>query len=206
MDELKKLEAYVINDIKFILLLINGYRKMNNKKIFFVIVISLSFYCSDNFSQSNWSVFEETNIKGTVSGSVNNGHIFKTASGNIYEVIGYPYEYVYEYSPDVLVLRNGELYKLIIDGFDEHLECRLLNSGNTSSSASVVESFIDGEFEGFEGETIIKLMNGQIWQQAEYYYYYYYGYMLPVLIYQSSSGFKMKVEGIDEAIGVVQLK
>jgi hypothetical protein len=32
----------------------------------------------------------------------------------------------------------------------------------------VVESQIDGDFNGWEGETVVKLVNGQIWQQTEY--------------------------------------
>ena len=77
---------------------------------------------------------------------------------------------------------------------------------HVNSSAKVIESQIDGEFSGFEGETIIKLMNGQIWQQSEYYYYYHYSYMPSVLIYQSGTIFKMKVDGIDKAISVIRLK
>lgn len=71
---------------------------------------------------------------------------------------------------------------------------------------SVIESQIDGEFEGWEGETVVKLMNGQVWIQTEYYYEYHYAYMPDVLIYQSSGGWKMKVEGINKAVGVEQLR
>jgi plasmid maintenance system killer protein len=73
-------------------------------------------------------------------------------------------------------------------------------------TSSVIESSIDGEFEGWEGETIIKLMNGQIWQQTEYYYEYMYAYMPSVIIFNSHGMPKMKVEGIDKAVGVEQLK
>jgi len=45
------------------------------------------------------------------------------------------------------------------------------------TSPDYIESQIDGDFEGWEGDTIIKLMNGQIWQQTEYYYYYTYSFM-----------------------------
>jgi len=75
-----------------------------------------------------------------------------------------------------------------------------------TSHSSVIESKIDGDFEGWEGETIVKLMNGQIWQQTEYYYHYHYAFMPDVLIYKSGGGWKMKVEGIDRAVGVQQLK
>lgn len=154
----------------------------------------------------DWKVFEETSIKGTISGSVKNGHIFQTISGNIYEVTDYVYLYEYDYSPSVIVLNRGSSYKLIIDGFDEPLLCKKLNSGGRSSKGDVVESSIEGSFEGFKGETIIKLMNGQIWQQVDYYYYYYYAFMPEVLIYKSGSAYMMKVEGIDKAIRVKKLK
>jgi hypothetical protein len=70
----------------------------------------------------------------------------------------------------------------------------------------VVETKISGSFEGWEGETIIKLMNGQIWQQSEYYYHYHYAYMPDVLIYRSGGGWTMKVKGVDKAVGVRRLQ
>jgi hypothetical protein len=73
-------------------------------------------------------------------------------------------------------------------------------------SGDVIESQIDGEFEGWEGETIVKLINGQIWQQTEYYYTYHYAYMPEVLVYRSSFGYKMKVDGVDQAVGVTRLR
>jgi len=154
----------------------------------------------------DWRVFEETSIKGTISGSINNGHIFQTISGNIYEVTDYVYLYEYDYSPSVIVLNKGSTYKLIIDGFDEPLLCKKLNRGGRSSNGDVIKSNIEGSFEGFKGETIIKLMNGQIWQQVDYYYYYYYAFMPEVLIYKSGSAYRMKVKGIDKAIKVKKLK
>lgn len=74
------------------------------------------------------------------------------------------------------------------------------------AAQSVIETQIDGEFEGWEGETVVKLMNGQVWIQTEYYYEYHYAYMPDVLIYNSGGGWKMRVEGINKAIGVEQLR
>ncbi len=72
-----------------------------------------------------------------------------------------------------------------------------------SQSPAVIESQIDGDFKGWEGETIYKLLNGQIWQQASYHYHYHYAYSPKVLIYPSEGGYKMKVEGDnDEPIAV----
>lgn len=75
-----------------------------------------------------------------------------------------------------------------------------------SAPPSVIESRIDGEFTGWEGETIFRLQNGQIWQQSSYAYTYHYAYRPEVLIYRSGTGFKMKVEGVDRAINVERLK
>ncbi|MCA3220247.1 MAG: hypothetical protein ING59_17220 [Burkholderiales bacterium] len=49
-------------------------------------------------------------------------------------------------------------------------------------------------------------MNGQIWQQIEYHYHYHYAYMPKVLVYSSGGVFKMKVDGVDKAVGVQRLK
>ena len=79
-------------------------------------------------------------------------------------------------------------------------------SAPIAQSGGVVESRIDGEFTGWEGETIFKLMNGQIWQQASYAYTYHYAYGPKVLIYRSGGGYKMKVEGVNGEIAVRRLK
>jgi hypothetical protein len=71
---------------------------------------------------------------------------------------------------------------------------------------SVIESQIDGEFNGWEGETIFKLTNGQIWQQASYDYTYEYAYMPEVVIYKAKGVYKMKVEDVEDTIEVVRIK
>jgi hypothetical protein len=69
-----------------------------------------------------------------------------------------------------------------------------------------VESNIDGDFNGWEGETVFKLDNGQIWEQAEYSYTYSYSYRPEVTIYQAGGGCRMKVEDEDETIMVRRIK
>jgi hypothetical protein len=73
-------------------------------------------------------------------------------------------------------------------------------------ATAAVETQVDGEFNGWEGETIVKLMNGQIWRQTEYYYEYHYAYMPSVLVYPSGGGFKMKVDGTSQPVGVERLR
>ena len=75
-----------------------------------------------------------------------------------------------------------------------------------NSTPSNFESKIEDEFEGWDGETIVKLVNGQIYEQAEYYYEYHYTYMPDILVYSSGGRIKMKVEGVKKAVAVRRLK
>ena len=68
-----------------------------------------------------------------------------------------------------------------------------------------ITSKIDGDFTGFQGETIIKLLNGQVWQQTEYFYQYHYGYCLSVQIYHDAVGYVMEVDGIGRRVRVSQV-
>lgn len=71
-----------------------------------------------------------------------------------------------------------------------------------------IESNIDGEYKGWNGATIYRLMNGQVWQQSAYHYHYHYAYAPKVVIYPSVGGYKMSVDGDDddEDISVQQMR
>ena len=230
---------------------------------------------------ADWQFYEETHVNSSVSGTVKKGHIFKMQSGSIYQVSGSTSQLLLELARGSLIQRNGERFKLVINGLDGPVICRQLSEPThmpTDSSGgrdpntlfsgiadpeitldtlmpkevqkkvgiqkldknekeylrkflidfnmlgikqrenktsvskplkrprpSVIESQIVGDFEGWRGETIIKLMNGQIWQQIESYYTYHYAFMPKVFIYKSASGYKMKVDGVDKTIGVRQI-
>ena len=74
------------------------------------------------------------------------------------------------------------------------------------TSAGAIETQIQDEFNGWEGETVVKLLNGQIWQQTEYHYEYKYAFMPKVLIYSAGGGYKMKVDGTSKAVTVERLR
>lgn len=138
----------------------------------------------------------------------NNGEVFKLSDGSIWEV-KYEYRYMYKYYPWVMV--SPSQGKLLIDG--KKLNVLMLASGQevkkskpSLETPQVIESKIDGESEGFEGDSIFKLTNGQIWQQTEYYYHYRYRFMPSVLIYKSGDSYKMQIEGIDRSVRVQRLK
>ncbi len=82
-------------------------------------------------------------------------------------------------------MRNGEIF--LSEGVNLHIamllaEQQMIKQGQLStlrpafsnvgitapSCQSVIESQIDGDAEGWEEETVVKLMNGQVWIRIEY--------------------------------------
>lgn len=134
----------------------------------------------------------------------NNDEIFKLADGTIWQV-KYEYEYLYEYFPDVVICPTRG--KLAIKGKTLNVQQIGGSPGRVpAQSAGVIESQIEGEFNGWDGETIFKLTNGQVWQQSTYAYMYSYKYRPKVLIFQAGGGFKLQVEGVQQTIGVTRLR
>jgi hypothetical protein len=80
------------------------------------------------------------------------------------------------------------------------------DGARSPSTPSVIESQIDGDFNGWSGDTIFKLTNGQIWEQSEYAYEYEYAYRPDVTIYRTSGGYKMKVADMSDSIAVKRIK
>lgn len=68
-----------------------------------------------------------------------------------------------------------------------------------------IESRIEGASTGWDGSTIVKLVNGQIWQQTEYFYRYRYCYRPRVTIARNGP-YRMTIEGIDRAVRVERLR
>ncbi len=80
------------------------------------------------------------------------------------------------------------------------------SSSPVSYTGSAIETQIDGDFEGWDGETIFKMRNGSIWQQVSYDYTYHYAYAPDVLIYSKNGSNYMRVEGVDDEIRVQRIK
>jgi len=82
--------------------------------------------------------------------------------------------------------------------------CSQVTSGSQERTA--ILSNIDGEFEGWDGETVFLLENGHIWRQAEYAYLYHYAYRPKVTIVRDSGSWTMTVEGVSESLRVERLR
>lgn len=133
----------------------------------------------------------------------NNGEIFKLSDGSFWE-IKYEYEYLYEYYPSVIICPDSQV--LIIKNKKLNVSPLGGSYGGGNKNSNVIQTRVDGEFEGWEGETIVKLANGQIWQQTEYYYTYHYSYNPSVMIYKANGSYKIKVDGVEKSVGVTRLK
>ncbi|MCB2189252.1 MAG: hypothetical protein KQJ78_22775 [Deltaproteobacteria bacterium] len=75
-----------------------------------------------------------------------------------------------------------------------------------SRSNTIVESRIAGPFNGWNGNTVFQLSNGQIWQQTDNQRREASGFNPHVTIYPSGSVFKMKVDGVPQVVEVRRLR
>lgn len=61
---------------------------------------------------------------------------------------------------------------------------------------------VKGSWRGWSGDTIVEMMDGSIWRQAEYLYEYFYAYMPQATIRDDI----MHVDGMSNAVRVRRLK
>lgn len=82
------------------------------------------------------------------------------------------------------------------------------NAPRSAACNPAIETHIDGDFNGWDQETLYKMDDGSIWQQSSYHYHYHYTYHPSVTIYLSRSGAcHIKVEGDDDdGADVVRIK
>lgn len=112
--------------------------------------------------------------------------VFELTDGSFWIQDQYMYWYYYAHRPQVNILRGGGRLYLQVNGQEPIVAIRQITD--------VVKSQINGEYNGWEGETIYELTNGQVWQQSSYSYEYSYSFMPEVIIYNTGSNYKMRVE------------
>ena len=135
---------------------------------------------------SDYTLIKTSQIDGDFEG-FDDEVLFKLMDGTYWIQDQYKYWYHYAYSPKVNLLKAAGRFFLQVDGQSETVPVRQISD--------VIESRINGEFKGWEGNTEYQLTNGQVWKQSTYNYEYTYSHMPEVLIYSTSSGYRMQVEG-----------
>jgi hypothetical protein len=139
----------------------------------------------------------------------NHGEIFKLSDGSLWEV-KFQYEYLYAYHPQVLICPSLGMIvvqskKLNVEQVGGARRETKSQRPNETATPALIETSIAGEFKGWSGDTIFRLANGQVWQQASYAYMYMYAYGPRVMIIRSSRGFEMHVDGATDRILVKRL-
>jgi hypothetical protein len=135
---------------------------------------------------SDYSLIKVSQIDGDFEG-FDDEVLFKLIDGTYWIQDQYKYWYHFAYSPKVNLLKSAGRFFLQVDGKSETVSVRQIYD--------VIESQINGEFKGWEGNTEYQLMNGQVWKQSTYNYEYTYSYMPKVLIYSTGGGYRIQVEG-----------
>lgn len=124
----------------------------------------------------------------------NGESIIKLTNGEFWKQSEYYYEYLYAFMPNVTLIHSPTGYKMKVDGIDKEVSVEKLNNA--------IQSKINGSFNGWEGNTVVELSNGDKWKQSMFKYSYSYAYSPNIIIYHSNNGFKMKVDGNNETVDV----
>jgi hypothetical protein len=124
--------------------------------------------------------------------------IFKLQNGQIWQQTDFRICIHLAISPKVTIYKVAGGWKMMVEGVRDTISVKRIEVA--------IESRIDGEFDGWEGDTIFKLQNGQIWQQTDYHFCYRYRYTPKVIICKVEGGWRMKVEGVSETIMVKRIK
>jgi len=123
--------------------------------------------------------------------------IIKLTNGEIWKQLEYYYQYHYSFMPKGTISFSSNGYKMKIAGINKEITVEKLNN--------VIQSKIKDSFNGWDGNTIVELTNGQKWKQSTYVYSYSYAFMPDVIIYQSNFGFKMQVKGNNTIVDVLRI-
>ena len=116
--------------------------------------------------------------------------LFKMRNGTFWIQAQYKYWYHHADSPAAMITEESGRHTLIVAG--ESIPVRRVSN--------VVESRIDGEFRGWEGDTEYTLQNGQVWRQSTYQYTNRYAFMPEVLVYPAEGGYIMLVAGTSASV------
>lgn len=74
------------------------------------------------------------------------------------------------------------------------------------AASGAIDSCIEGEFVGWDGDTVFELCNGQVWVQASYAYVYHYAYRPHIrIVATGGGGYQMTIDGVPTSVGVRQV-
>jgi len=147
-----------------------------------------------NIDLSNWNLIKIGQLENDFEG-FDDEMIFELTDGSVYYQSSYKYNYSYSYRPNVKIYSNGYSKIIVVDGLDDYAEI---------TETISIKSKIVNDFNGWSGDTIFELQNGQIWKQDRYKYKYFYAYQPTAIIIKIGSHYIMTVKG--KSIRVKKIK
>lgn len=163
-----------------------------------------------------WVFHEVTSVAGgegrAQAGLLPGRRSLRTASGSEYEVSP-PLAPQAGPFPRLIVLRNGGIFRILVEGGGPELQGRQINpprtrpgtDGEHADRDAVVAGRIDGEFLGFDGNTVVRLTNGQDWQQTDQTRTAVPLQNPAVVVVRDGASYLMRVTGIPEWVRVRRL-
>lgn len=140
---------------------------------------------------SEGKLVEESKLDGTFNGfSVHN--LFPLVNGQYWMQTSIELWNNNSFNPTIKIYYYQNQYYLIKDGSENYVEVSMINE--------VVKSTFKNDFDGWRGETVFELENGQVWKQDQYESDYNNSYHQEALIYYSGLEYRLQVEGKSIAI------
>jgi hypothetical protein len=124
--------------------------------------------------------------------------VFKLDNGQYWKQVTYAYTYHYAYRPRVQIVWESGVYRLHVDGVNDAIAVELV--------AVVADTKITNDFNGWDGDTIFELANGQVWQQSAPALATSVALQPKALIYCDVGHFTMQVEHVNTTVQVERLK
>jgi hypothetical protein len=138
-----------------------------------------------DLESKGWRLIKHSQIDGDFEG-FDDEMVFALNDGTYWYQSSYKYAYHYSYCPRAKIYERGTTRIIVVEGFDDYAEVE---------ESSAIKSRIINDFNGWSGDTIFELENGQIWKQDKYQYKYFYSYRPKVVIVKIGSKNILNVNG-----------
>ncbi len=164
------------------------------KKQLLLITCLVSGLIAKAQSTDNMKLVDSATLFSRFTGTLGRGTLLKTSNFHFYEIndkVDKASQKLANPQPVVKVYQDGKKFRIKIDGVEKLLQCNKIQE--------VIESNIDGDFKGWDGNSSFKLVNQQVWKQDAPTGTVFANLFRPLAtIYLSSEGYKMMIQGLNE--------
>ncbi len=160
----------------------------------FFIVFTVILFSASVVAQDSRVLTDSSFYAGTLKLPVDQNFLLKTNSGHFYELSSAIKQKNVLMNPQVSVYKNGKKMEMVIQNVEKPVPVKLVED--------VTETIIDGDFKGWDGTTVFKMVDGHEWKQDREGNLFSNLFRPKVVIYRTPEGYKMKVQGVDETLMV----